>query len=261
MIKFYKYQGTGNDFVMIDDRAGVFPANQGLIAHLCHRRFGIGADGLILIQNTEGYDFKMVYFNADGREGSMCGNGGRCAVRFAQDLKIFEDSCTFVAVDGPHKAVACEEEIFLKMSDVSDIETHSDHYFINTGSPHYIKFVDDVEAHDIITEGKSIRYGEVYGPKGGTNVNFVQPIYDEYLSVRTYERGVEDETYSCGTGVTAAAIAAHLKYGLPEPIQVVTQGGGLRVSFMSPDSQDFNNIYLIGPAVRVFEGQVESFYM
>lgn len=254
MPSFFKYQGTGNDFIMIDDRAAQFPINQTLIAGLCHRRFGIGADGLILLQNTDGYDFKMVYFNADGRAGSMCGNGGRCAVRFAQDLGIFEDSTTFLAVDGPHKAVACEGEIFLKMSDVSDIQRFENHDFINTGSPHHVAFVADLDATDVFDEGRQIRYSSAYEAQEGTNVNFVQVLDEQSIYVRTYERGVEDETYSCGTGVTACALSAHLRFGTTDPINVLTKGGNLRVSFVKQSDTTFDNIYLIGPAVRVFEG-------
>lgn len=239
---------------MIDDRTAQFPINQTLIAGLCHRRFGIGADGLILLQNTDGYDFKMVYFNADGRAGSMCGNGGRCAVRFAQDLGIFEDSTTFLAVDGPHKAVACEGEIFLKMSDVSDIQRFENHDFINTGSPHHVAFVADLDATDVFDEGQQIRYSSVYEAQEGTNVNFVQVLDEQSIYVRTYERGVEDETYSCGTGVTACALSAHLRFGTTDPINVLTKGGSLRVSFVKQSDTTFDNIYLIGPALRVFEG-------
>ena len=256
MTPFFKYQGTGNDFILIDDRNERFIINENYIARLCHRRFGIGADGLILLRNAEGYDFNMIYFNADGREGSMCGNGGRCAVRFAQDLGIFEDSTTFLATDGPHKAVACEDEIFLKMSDVSAIERADDHDFINTGSPHYVAFVEDIEATDVVAAGRAVRYGEVYEPKGGTNVNFVQVLDEQTLYVRTYERGVEDETYSCGTGVTACALSAHLRFNLLDPINICTNGGNLRVSFVKQSDTSFDNIYLIGPAVKVFEGSL-----
>jgi len=253
-IKFAKYQGTGNDFIMVDDREQTFPITENLIAHLCHRRFGIGADGLILLQKAEGYDFRMVYFNADGREGSMCGNGGRCTARFAQDLGLFEEGTTFIAVDGEHKAAVCEEEIFLKMGDVAGYQQDGEAIFMNTGSPHYVAFVDDLETRDIVSEGRSIRYGEVYGPQGGTNVNFAQVIDEQTLSVRTYERGVEDETYSCGTGVTACALAAYTEKSMSEPINIITKGGGLRVSFVPNNQGGFESIYLIGPAVKVYEG-------
>lgn len=253
-IQFSKYQGTGNDFIMIDDRTEQFPVSQPLIEFLCHRRFGIGADGLILLRNAEGYDFRMVYFNADGREGSMCGNGGRCTVRFAQDLGLFEENTTFIAVDGEHKAAACEEEIFLNMSNVSGSEQDGRDYFLNTGSPHYVTFVENIEAVDIVAEGKAIRYGDVYGPKGGTNVNFAQTLGEQSLYVRTYERGVEDETYSCGTGVTACALMAYQHLKMAEPINVKTKGGDLRVSFVAQENGTFDSIYLIGPAVKVFDG-------
>lgn len=253
MLKFFKYQGTGNDFIMVDDRAQTFPVSQKYIEHLCHRRFGIGADGLILLQNTDAYDFRMVYFNADGNEGSMCGNGGRCTVRFAQDLGIFDSNTTFLAVDGPHEAQANRVEVSLKMIDVNTIETDGDALFMNTGSPHYVTFVQDVKATEVVAIGRGIRYGEVYGPRGGTNVNFVEIVDANTIRVRTYERGVEDETYSCGTGVTACAIASYLRLGMPSPVRVITEGGTLGVSFES-EKDTFNNIHLIGPAVKVFEG-------
>ena len=255
-IAFYKYQGTGNDFVMIDDRSGTFPVSQELIASLCHRRFGIGADGLILLQNAEGYDFRLVYFNADGGEGSMCGNGGRCVVRFAHDLGLFETDTTFIAVDGPHEATATDEIIRLKMSPVGKVELHREYDFMNTGSPHYVTYVDDIKETDVVEIGKDIRYGPVFGPVGGTNVNFIQILGENNLSVRTYERGVEDETYSCGTGVTACALSAHIREGWEGPISVETIGGNLQVSYNEPTPGQFDDIYLIGPAVRVFEGEL-----
>ena len=255
-MKFYKYQGTGNDFVMIDDRTEQFPQNPALIAQLCDRRFGIGADGLILLQNAEGYDFRMVYFNADGNQGSMCGNGGRCTVRFAHDLGVIQDSTRFIAVDGEHLASVCEEDIFLKMSDVSQIERHHEYDFLNTGSPHYVTFFSDLTELDVYEKGYAIRYADEWVARGGTNVNFVQVLDPETLFVRTYERGVEDETYSCGTGVTACALSAHLRHGMQEPINIRTLGGNLRVSFTQLEDGNFENIYLIGPAKRVFEGEI-----
>ncbi|CAH0995575.1 Diaminopimelate epimerase [Emticicia aquatica] len=252
-IKFYKYQGTGNDFVMIDNRNENFPVNQSYIEHLCHRRFGIGADGLILLQNDQNYDFRMVYFNADGREGSMCGNGGRCTVRFAEDLGIFKKETKFIAVDGEHTAQANENVIALKMGEVHSLERHPTYDFMNTGSPHYVEFVKDIENYDVFLEGNQIRYSEEWVKRGGTNVNFVEIINENTIYVRTYERGVEDETYSCGTGVTASALAANLRYGLNSPIRVITKGGNLEVSF----EENFQNIHLIGPAVSVFEGYLK----
>jgi len=260
-IDFFKYQGTGNDFVLIDDRANTFPASdQALIEHLCHRRFGIGADGLILLQNDSKYDFRMVYFNADGAEGSMCGNGGRCIVRFAHDLGIFEQETRFLAVDGEHKAMVQGDEISLKMSDVDRIEDRDGLTFLNTGSPHVVRFVDDLESLDVVGEGRAIRYSAPFQPgestRGGTNVNFAQVIDGKTLFVRTYERGVEDETYSCGTGVTAVALVAHQQLAMPDPVFIRTLGGNLRVSFNPQADGGFDDIYLIGPAKKVFTGAI-----
>lgn len=253
---FFKYQGTGNDFVMIDDRSQTFPASdQALVERICHRRFGVGADGLILLQNDPEYDFRMVYFNADGAEGSMCGNGGRCIVRFAHDLGLFEKETRFRAVDGEHIAVVTDEEIFLKMSNVSGIADRDGLTFLNTGSPHVVRFADDLESLDVVAEGRAIRYDSRFQP-GGTNVNFAQVIDDKTVFVRTYERGVEDETYSCGTGVTAVALVASQQLGMAEPISVRTLGGNLRVSFQSAGEGQFETIYLIGPAKRVFTGLI-----
>jgi diaminopimelate epimerase len=252
---FVKYQGTGNDFVLIDDRAGTFPqADQALVERLCHRRFGIGADGLILLQNDPDYDFRMVYFNADGAEGSMCGNGGRCIVRFAHDLGLFESETRFRAVDGEHLATVREEDIFLKMSDVAGIDNRSGLTFLNTGSPHVVRFVDDLESVDVVAEGRAIRYDAAFF--GGTNVNFVQVLDDHTVYVRTYERGVEDETYSCGTGVTAVALVAHQQLAMPDPVFIQTLGGNLRVSFNPQADTHFGDIYLIGPAKRVYAGSI-----
>lgn len=255
-ISFYKYQGTGNDFVMVDDRSLTFPVSKELIASICHRRFGVGADGLILLQNAEGYDFRMVYFNADGGEGSMCGNGGRCVVRFANDLGLFSDKTTFIAVDGEHEATVSDDIIRLKMSNVQGVEEYEEYDFMNTGSPHYVTYVDHIEETDVVNIGSEIRYGSVYGPKGGTNVNFVEVIEDNHLSVRTYERGVEDETFSCGTGVTACALSAHIRKGWESPVKVETIGGSLEVAYRATAPGKFEDIYLIGPAVRVFEGKL-----
>ena len=253
-VNFFKYQGTGNDFVLIDDRNTTFPAtDQALVERLCHRRFGIGADGLILLQNDPDYDFRMVYFNADGAEGSMCGNGGRCIVRFAHDLGIFKNETRFVAVDGEHLAEVRGEDIHLKMRDVTAIEDRGELTFLNTGSPHVVRFTDDLESLEIASEGRSIRYDPAFQP-GGTNVNFAQVIDSNTLFVRTYERGVEDETYSCGTGVTAVALVAHQQLRMSDPVFIQTIGGNLRVSFNLKADNQFDTIYLIGPAKRVFTG-------
>ncbi|MCX6215235.1 diaminopimelate epimerase [Spirosoma sp.] len=253
---FFKYQGTGNDFILIDDRARTFPAaDQAFIEHLCHRRFGIGADGLILLQTDPEYDFRMVYFNADGAEGSMCGNGGRCIVRFAHDLGLFDSETRFLAVDGEHLAMVSDESISLKMTDVTGIEDRQGLTFLNTGSPHVVCFVDDLESFDVVSEGRSIRYSEPFQP-GGTNVNFAQVVDENTVFVRTYERGVEDETYSCGTGVTAVALVAQHELGMPSPVFIRTLGGNLRVSFNPQPNGGFDSIYLIGPAKRVFAGTI-----
>lgn len=254
-IPFYKYQGTGNDFILLDNRSLFFDRTRtDIVAALCHRRFGIGADGLILLQNKEGYDFEMVYFNADGREGTMCGNGGRCIVQFAYDLKVIGSQTRFLAVDGPHDAEVDEHWVRLHMKDVDEIQQHSNYVFMNTGSPHYVADVQNIDSYDVVPVGKEIRYSSAFAP-GGTNVNFMEKKGDR-LFVRTYERGVEDETYSCGTGVTAAALSAALQ-GMTSPISVQTVGGPLKVSFNRDEKGRFVDIYLMGPAKQVFQGSVD----
>ncbi len=259
-IPFQKYQGTGNDFVLIDQRTEQYLRREGQsqIARLCHRRFGIGADGLILLQDNPDYDFEMIYFNADGREGSMCGNGGRCIVAFAHSLGIIGDHCRFLAVDGPHEArVRPDGWIELKMSDVTDIEEGEGFYFLDTGSPHYVAFVEELQQVDVVRRGQEVRYSERFREKG-TNVNFVQAA-NKAISVATYERGVEDETLSCGTGVTAAAIAHYLRHpqGPKASIPIEVKGGQLEVRFEIKKGR-FTNIWLCGPAENVFGGLVRA---
>jgi diaminopimelate epimerase len=257
-IEFYKYQGTGNDFVMIDNRSNFFPKdNIQLIARLCDRRFGIGGDGLILLENDTETDFKMVYYNSDGNQSSMCGNGGRCLVAFAKKLNVIQDSTTFIATDGVHHASVADNGIVsLQMIDVADIKITPDYVFMNTGSPHHIQLVEDLEHYNVKENGASIRYGELYG-KQGSNINFVKKIDETTFSLRTYERGVEDETLACGTGATAVAIAMNvLGKTKANSIDLNVEGGKLVVSFDKKDGQ-FTNVFLKGPAEFVFKGTIE----
>lgn len=253
--KFTKYQGTGNDFIIIDDRKKqILRTQSDLIRHWCDRKFGIGADGLILLRDHADYDFEMVYFNADGRESSMCGNGGRCIVAFAKKLQLIDNQATFLAIDGLHEARIDGQEVELKMTDVSETQSGEGFYCINTGSPHYIKFVENIDQIDVYTEGKNIRNSPPFKAEG-INVNFVAPSKNG-IKVATYERGVEDETLSCGTGVTAAALAYYLQNGgVGFSIPVATKGGDLEVRFQ-PKDEGFTDVWLCGPAVAVFEGEI-----
>ncbi len=264
-LEFYKYQGTGNDFVMVDNRSEFFPKeNTQLIANLCDRRFGIGGDGLILLENdmiapnlAMTTDFKMVYYNSDGNQSSMCGNGGRCLVAFAKKLNIIENETTFIATDGLHHATIGDDGLVsLQMIDVDQVKVSSDYVFLNTGSPHHVQLVDDLENYNIRENGAAIRYGDLYG-KTGSNINFVKQIDDTTFSLRTYERGVEDETLSCGTGATAVAIAMNVlgKTNASE-IDLNVEGGKLVVSFDKKEEQ-FTNVFLKGPAEFVFKGTIE----
>ncbi|SMB96434.1 diaminopimelate epimerase [Hymenobacter roseosalivarius DSM 11622] len=260
-IRFYKYQGTGNDFVMVDDRVQQFDAsNHQLVRRLCDRRLGIGADGLILLRQHVDFDFEMVYFNADGYLGSMCGNGGRCTVAFAHHLRVIENETRFIAADGAHEAhIEADGTVNLRMQDVlGQQEVGEDGVFLNTGSPHIVRFLDPSRLTElnVVNEGRAIRYNERFRERG-TNVNFAEipPTPDLPWQVRTYERGVEDETLSCGTGVTAVALAASRR-GAISPVHLRTPGGDLRVSFEAQPDGSFTNIYLNGPAVRVFEGSI-----
>jgi diaminopimelate epimerase len=255
-IHFNKYQGAGNDFIMVDNRSLVFPKNNiELIHKLCDRRFGIGADGLILLEPSEKQDFTMVYFNADGKEGSMCGNGGRCIVAFAKKLHIIKNETTFEAADGLHFAKIENELVNLQMADVENIEIYDTHTFLNTGSPHHVSFCDAISTLNVAEIGSKIRYGAPYFEEG-TNVNFVEQISGNSFKVRTYERGVEDETLACGTGVTAVAIAANkTNKTSEEKIYIEVLGGKLEVSF-NKEGNSYKNIFLKGPAHFVFEGKI-----
>lgn len=258
-LNFNKYQGAGNDFIMIDARKIECKFDANLVKNLCNRYFGIGADGLILLENSKQsqVDFKMVYYNADGHESTMCGNGGRCIVAFAKKLGLIEKSCVFEAIDGLHEAYFEKDLVQLKMSDVTDIKQTEDFFYLDTGSPHHIVFVDDVSKIDIKKKGADIRYSSSYKSQNGTNVNFIELKNNELL-IRTYERGVEDETLACGTGVTAAAIASFIKFeNLKKPIQVKAVGGDLSVDFNLKNAQTIEGIWLKGPAEFVFKGEIE----
>lgn len=255
-LTFYKYQGTGNDFVLIDNRQSVFPKNDTiLVNHLCDRKFGIGADGLILLEHDDVHDFKMVYYNADGNESTMCGNGGRCIVAFANFLGVIQNETTFMAIDGKHYATIENDIVDLQMQDVSTVEKHENHVFLDTGSPHHVVFKEEIAQFDIKKEGAAIRYGAPYFEEG-SNVNFVKKISGSEFRVRTYERGVEDETLSCGTGVTAVALAMHsLKETSANEITLLVEGGALNVSFQQ-DETSYTNIFLKGKATQVFKGEI-----
>lgn len=257
-LTFFKYQGTGNDFIMIDNRTNLFPKNDTkLIEFLCDRKFGIGADGLILLENHQQYDFKMVYYNSDGNESSMCGNGGRSLVAFAKELDIIKDKAEFEAIDGYHYAtIDSTGVVSLQMIDVNAIKVEPQYTFLNTGSPHHIQLVEDIQKVNVKEEGAKIRYSDLYG-KAGSNVNFVKQVDNDTFSVRTYERGVEDETLSCGTGVTAVALAMFANHKTESTkVNLKVEGGELAVSFKESNGK-FSNIFLIGPAQFVFKGEIE----
>jgi diaminopimelate epimerase len=263
---FNKYQGTGNDFILIDNRKEIFNGNKELIKNLCDRRFGIGADGLILLNKSEGDQLEMIYYNSDGNESTMCGNGGRCFVAFAKRLGMITKSTLFNAIDGMHQAAIIQEgeidkkqavmNVKLGMKNVNDIEQGSDYIFMDTGSPHYVLKVEDVSKINVVEEGRKIRYNDRF-KDNGTNVNFIQ-MKDNCLMVRTYERGVEDETLSCGTGVTAAALAADCwnLFNTEGLYKINTMGGELMVHYRRVGN-NFEDVYLEGPATFVFEGVIE----
>ena len=252
---FYKYQGTGNDFIIVDNRLQHISKNDtNRIAELCDRRFGIGADGFILLENDSEADFKMVYFNADGNESSMCGNGGRCITAFAKYLGLINNDTSFNAIDGLHHAKIEGNIVHLQMQDVESIDVFEDHLFLDTGSPHHVEMVSAIDDFNVKSQGAKIRYGVPYG-SAGSNVNFVEQISENSFAVRTYERGVEDETLSCGTGVTAVAIAMHEKAKThAKSVDLKTPGGDLRVTFEKTD-KGYKNVWLIGPATQVFKGE------
>lgn len=256
LIHFYKYQGTGNDFILIDNRIDPIPLSTAQIKQACDRHFGVGADGLMLLNLDSDADFNMVYYNSDGRESTMCGNGGRCMTAFAKRLGLIENETRFSAIDGLHEARIDENGVVsLKMKDVNAIQQSETYFELNTGSPHYVTYADFVQELDIKKEGQLIRYSPRYKDEG-INVNFVERLDDKTLFVRTYERGVEDETLSCGTGVTAAAITGILTQLGPQVVDIKTLGGSLQVEINHVSQNQFQDIRLKGPAEFVFDGHI-----
>lgn len=255
-LKFYKYQGAGNDFILLDNREKNIHLTEKEIAQLCHRNFGIGADGLMLLENIAHYDFKMVYYNADGNESTMCGNGGRCIAAFAKYLGINKPSLNFYAIDGAHTAsINADNSVTLQMIDVPEMNAYADYTLLNTGSPHYVAWLNHLEQANVYALGKAIRYREEFGAKG-INVNFMTKT-PKGLFVRTYERGVENETLSCGTGVTAAAIASTGQATGKFEIAIESLGGALSVQFEKDSATSARQVYLSGPAQLVFEGTIQ----
>lgn len=265
-IPFFKYHGAGNDFIIMDESHERYfdklQNPEAIIAAMCDRRFGIGADGLMLLRQHPDFDFQMIYYNSDGRESTMCGNGGRCLVAFASDQGIIEKKTSFTAIDGAHTATILNKEgntqlVSLQMTNVNKIDLIRDGFFLNTGSPHYVLFVDEIENLDVFTLGRALRHDPAIG-KGGTNVNFARFI-NKTIYIRTYERGVEDETLACGTGITATAIAAYHsgKIDFTKDIRVKALGGDLSVSFDPTPGGHFINVFLQGPATLVFKGEAD----
>lgn len=276
MMRFHKYQGAGNDFLIADNRDGSIRLSAEQIAAICDRRYGVGADGLMLLEKSEAYDFRMTYFNSDGSGGMMCGNGGRCIVAFAADLGI--TSFDFDAADGYHAAEILEvkdgvKTVRLKMKDVCEISRHdvlegvsgaAEGFFLDTGTRHYVRFVDNLEQYDIVREGRDIRMNASEFLPVGVNVNFVEPA-DGLVKVRTYEKGVEDETFACGTGIVASCIASFVNGVAPssrdEPTgrvhyDVKAKKDSLAVDFLPADVA--SDVWLTGPAAYVAEIIVNS---
>lgn len=262
-VEFSKYEGAGNDFIVIDNRAGTFGASGELVRAVCDRRFGIGADGLMLLEEAPELDFRMRYFNSDGPEASMCGNGGRCITLFAHHLGIGGPVMAFAAADGTHRtevvSVSGEEAVIrLQMMDVEGVRPLGNGFFLDTGSPHYVEFVDDIDKVDVIVKGREIRYSEALAP-GGANVNLVEITGPGSIRLRTYERGVEDETMACGTGAVASAIIAAKRQGFAvSHVSVETRGGELSVAFGADYENVLRDVWLTGPARRVFRGELET---
>jgi diaminopimelate epimerase len=256
-IEFQKYQGTGNDFILLDNLEGHYSSlTLSQIQFLCDRKFGIGADGLIKINANANSDFEVEYFNSDGSK-SFCGNGARCAVAFAETLGFSISETQFLAIDGLHTARKKGDLIALNMADVKHVQTAEKDFILHTGSPHYVKFVSDLSSKNIYTTGREIRYSEQF-LKDGINVNLVEMQSDGSLKIATYERGVENETLSCGTGATACALVSSLMHNQTgsNSIKVAVKGGELQVNFINKENAEFSEIQLIGPAVFVFKGEM-----
>jgi len=252
-ISFAKYHGAGNDFSLIDNRNAIINLSEKEIAFLCNRRLGIGADGLMLLEKEKGFDFKMRYYNADGKEATMCGNGGRCIVAFANKIGIKKEKYQFIAVDGEHLAHLKKDIVNLKMTTVNEINTFDTDYFLDTGSPHLVRMVKDIKKTNVYEEGKHLRYDSRFG-KDGCNVNFIQ-IKENKIDIRTYERGVEAETLACGTGAVASAIAANQLFPKIKEFELKALGGTLKVRF-EKNNDKYTNIWLQGPATFVFDGEL-----
>ena len=259
-IKFYKYQATGNDFIIIDAREENLVLEEKDIQFLCNRHFGIGSDGLIILDNSDKADFSMQFFNPDGSGGMMCGNGGRSIVKFAADKGIIKERCCFIAPDGLHFATTKDNIVSLKMVNPTLLQRFEDGFYINTGTSHFVVFENNLNAIDIIKKGRALRYDERFLTYNGCNVNFVEEISLNNIRIRTYERGVEDETLACGTGICAAALTYSIEKGLENgkhTINISAKGGDLQVEFEKKSDNSLSEVYLIGTANSVFEGEIE----
>ena len=257
-IHFDKYQGAGNDFILLDNREGNYTnLTMEQRKSLCNRNMGIGADGLILILNSTEADFEMRYFNSDGNLSTLCGNGGRCAVAFAHHKKMIGEETRFMAIDGIHRAQLVSSDLVrLEMQEVHNFTSYDTAVVIDTGSPHYVQLVKEAATIDVQKEGAAIRYSEAFAPEG-INVNFVEKKTEQHFVIRTYERGVENETLACGTGAVAAALVLHFlgETGGATQVELQTPGGVLNVDF-ELNQQTYQNVHLQGPATFVFSGTI-----
>ena len=261
-LKFSKMEGTGNDFVVVDNRSGIVKDRENLAKRICLRKKGVGADGLLLLEKSDRADFRMRVFNPDGSEPEMCGNGARCVARFAYLEGIIDKECSFETLSGLVSAYIDEENVRIKMKDPSFLNLRLElslkdgscaGYHLDTGVPHFVLFVPEIERVALEKLGPEIRYHQSFQP-AGTNVDFVE-VKESFLKVRTYERGVEAETLSCGTGVTAAAIVASLVQELTSPVEVRTKGGNLKVHFQRRNKSNFTRVFLEGEVRLVYEGR------